>query len=94
MSHPTNLNNRDFCVAYLFCVNGAFYDDREKARLHLAMPWTRVVYFSKIECAVKIPGPDRLDEALEACRRMLARVIPVLLKEHFPTPQDIERARR
>lgn len=94
MSHPTQPQNRDFCVVYVFCVNGRFHDDREKARLDLAMPWNRAVYFAKIECATRIARPERLPEALDTCRSMLAAAIAELVRNHFPTQADVEAALR
>ncbi|MCZ6682949.1 MAG: hypothetical protein O7B26_07175 [Planctomycetota bacterium] len=93
MSHPTDVANKDICVAYVFCVNGRFHDDREKARAHLALPWIRAVYFSKIERVTRVPEPHRLNEALEACKQILAAAVPELLQTHFPTRSDIDRAR-
>jgi hypothetical protein len=94
MSHPTIPENRDIAVAYVFCVNGTFYDDREKARLSLAMPWNRAVYFAKIECVTRVPASDRLSDALEALRRTLGGAITELIRNHFPTQQDVDDAAR
>ncbi len=92
MSHPTEVLNKDICVVYLFCVNGEFYDDREKARIHLALPWMRAVYFSKIECTVLVPDPGRLDASLDAARRLLGDALPELVQRHFPRAADIDAA--
>ena len=92
MSQPTDAANRDICVAYVFCVNGRFFASREKARIHLGMPWNRAVYLAKIDCTVRVPGPNRLDAALNACKLMLSQAIPELLREHFPRETDIEAA--
>lgn len=87
MTNPNEPDNKDICVMYVFCVNGEFLDDREKARLILALPWNRAEYFAKIECVTNVPGPDRLDDAIKANARMLSHVIPELLDKHFPTQQ-------
>lgn len=92
MSHPTDPANKDICVAYVFCVNGRFFESREKARIHLGMPWNRAVYLAKIDCTVRVPGPHRLDAALGACKLMLSQAIPELVREHFPRDADIETA--
>jgi hypothetical protein len=92
MSHPTVPTNKDFCVVYLFCVNGQFHDDRDKARLHLALPWVRAAYFAKIEFAAPITQPDKLQESLRLCAKGLGAAIPELLASHFPTQADIDAA--
>lgn len=93
MSHPQQPENKDICVVYVFCVNGDFLNDREWARIRLAMPWNRAVYFAKIECVTRVPRGD-LDAALETCKTFMARVIPELIRTHFPTADDIARAEK
>lgn len=92
MSHPTEVANKDICVAYVFCVNGEFFASRAKARIHVGMPWNRAIYLAKIDCTVRVPAPHRLDAALGACKLMLSQAIPELVHEHFPRPADIEAA--
>lgn len=92
MSHPTEVENKDICAAYVFCVNGRFHDDREKARADLALPWNRAVWFSKIECVTRVPGPHRLNEALEALKQLLGATVLELVQTHFPTQSDVNRA--
>ncbi|MAE63408.1 MAG: hypothetical protein CMJ18_03980 [Phycisphaeraceae bacterium] len=86
MTHPTNVTQKDIVVAYLLYANGRFFDDREKARVILGLPWNRDVYFTKIEVMTTVPAPNRLDDALEACRRMLEGAIAELLDKHLPAP--------
>lgn len=92
LSHPTNVANKDICVVYVFCINGRFFESREKARINLGIPWNRAVYLAKIDCTVRVPGPHRLDAALGACKLMLSQAIPELVREHFPREADIEAA--
>ena len=94
MSHPTDPDNKDICVVYLFCVNGRFHSDREEARMHLAVPWTRAVWFAKIDCTTKVPRSGHLSGALDVCKRMLGEAIPELVRNHFPTEKDIEESLR
>lgn len=92
MSHPTEVANKDICVAYVFCVNGKFFESREKARIQVGLPWNRAVYLAKIDCTVRVPAPHRLDAAIGACRLMLSQAIPELVREHFPRAVDIDAA--
>ena len=91
-SHPTDPQNKDICVAYLFCVNGVFHRDRDRARLHLALPWKRAIYLAKIECTSSVPAPHRLQEAIDTCSRMLGQAITELAATHFPTQADLDAA--
>ncbi len=83
----------DLCVIYVFCVNGRFISDREWARLDMAMPWNRALYFSKIECAVELRPDGDLEPGLKVASRLMSTAIRELVAHHFPTEADIKNAR-
>ncbi|MCG8405403.1 MAG: hypothetical protein MI923_09415 [Phycisphaerales bacterium] len=83
---------RDCCVLYTFCVNGEFLGDRELARLKIAMPWNRAVYFVKIETVASVPSNGDFQMAFEAARNILAGAIPEMVAKHLPKSADIEAA--
>ncbi len=83
---------RDCCVVYTFCVNGEFVSDRELARLKMAMPWNRAVYFMKIEIMALVPSDGDFQLAFEAARSIVAEVIPEIVANHLPNSADIKAA--
>lgn len=89
--NPMN-DPRDCCVLYTFCVNGEFLGDRELARLKIAMPWNRAVYFAKIETVASVPNNGDFQVAFEAARSILIGAIPEIVANHLPNSADIETA--
>jgi hypothetical protein len=82
-------------VMYLFHTNGQFCPDRMCARSALADPFVRHAYFSKLE--VTFGTQDNLptrEKAIEAGKRFLATVIPILLKDHWPDWDKVLRDER
>jgi len=71
-------------VVYTFHCNGRFVNTRTDVRILINDPTREHAYFAKIE--VSFPRAGRA-EAVEAARKLLDRVLPVLVKEHFP---DVE----
>lgn len=77
-------------VLYFFHVNGEYRTSRTGVRLRLANLWERHGYYAKIEVTFT---DDSLDprrqrfagkaEALAALGPLLARLMPVLLEDHF-----------
>lgn len=84
--------SRDCCVLYTFCVNGEFLSDREPARLKIAMPWNRAVYFVKIETIASVPRDGDFQAAFEAARSIVAQAIPEMIAKHLPNAEDIRSA--
>jgi len=80
-------------VMYLFQTNGQFCADRMGVRSVLADPFVRHAYFSKLELTFGMQDalPMR-DKAIEAGKRFLAIVIPILLKDHWPDWDQVLRA--
>jgi hypothetical protein len=72
-------------VMYVFNTNGVFCADRNCVRLTLGDPYVRHAYFSKLE--VTFGSRDELpakEDAIEAGKRFLSVVIPVLVNDHWP----------
>jgi hypothetical protein len=82
-------------VMYLFHTNGQFCADRMCVRNVLADPFVRHAYFSKLELTfgTRDDLPTR-EKAIEAGKRFLAIVIPILLKDHWPDWDQVLRAER
>jgi hypothetical protein len=80
-------------VMYVFHTNGRFCADRNCVRSALADPFARHAYFSKLEVSFGTSEalPTR-EKALEAGKRFLAVVIPVLLKDHWPDWDQVLRS--
>jgi len=76
--------NLHCCILYTFCVNGELISDREWARLKLAMPWNREIYFAKIEVFVQVAPASGFDKALAAGRQVMQQALPELLDQHLP----------
>jgi len=75
-----------FPVLYLFRVNGEYAGSRDDARIALNKNiFGRHSYFSKIELVFNqgYVAPTQA-EAIQACERLLAVVLPVLEQEHWP----------
>jgi len=79
-------------VLYTFHTNGRFAPDRHVVRAILNDPRDEYAYFSKIELSFGTPevSPSR-EKAIEAGTRFLQKVIPVLVREHWPDWDAIER---
>jgi hypothetical protein len=79
-------------VMYLFNTNGQFCADRMCVRNVLADPFVRHAYFSKLELTFGSQEslPTR-EKAIEAGKRFLAIVIPILLKDHWPDWDQVLR---
>jgi len=75
-----------FPVLYLFRVNGTYAGSRDEARIALNRNiFGKHSYFSKIELVFNqgYVAPTRA-EAVAACEKLLAVILPVLEQEHWP----------
>jgi hypothetical protein len=75
-----------FPVLYLFRVSGAYAGSRDEARIALNRNiFAKYSYFSKIELVFNqgYTAPTK-EEAVKACEKLLAVVLPVLEQEHWP----------
>lgn len=78
-------------LIYVFCCEGEYYDDRETARLAIAMPGNKYTYFAKIESIVAMRDIKDFDLAVERAKRLMAEILPVLANDHLPTKEQISR---
>lgn len=79
-------------VIYTFHANGQFREDRLAVRAAIGSLTDRYAYFSKVEVGVEIePGRTTKEQAVDAAKRFMRVVIPVLLEDHWP---DWEAANR
>lgn len=80
------LASTKFPVVYLFKVNGLYGNSREDARIALNKNiFGKYSYFSKIELVFnqKAVSPDK-EETLEAGKKILSLILPVLESEYWP----------
>jgi len=85
---------RRFPVLYLFRVNGTYAGSRDDARIALNRNiFGKYSYFSKIELVFNqgYTAPTRA-EAVEACEELLAAILPVLERGHWPKWSGRERS--
>jgi hypothetical protein len=78
-------------VMYTFHTNGRFAPDRHVVRTVLKNPRDKHAYFSKVEISFGTAEiqPSR-EKAIEAGRKFLQKVIPVLVRDHWPDWEKIE----
>lgn len=77
---------RRFPVLYLFRVNGEYAGSRDDARLALNKNiFSRHAYFCKVELVFNqsLTAPTK-EEAVAASERVLATILPLLEREHWP----------
>jgi hypothetical protein len=74
-------------VVYLFSVNGQFVGSRNEVRWMLSNPFQRYGYFSKVEVSFgQREGPKDPQIVLKAAERLLGKVLPVLVNDHWVWP--------
>ncbi len=76
---------------YVFCVEGQFKYTRGQVRWVMATPGNRHGYFSKIEATVYYPSYGDPAEFIPLCKSLICEAIPVLVKEHFPSNEQLKR---
>lgn len=74
-------NSDETTVVYTFYCNGRFVNTRTGVRILINDPKKTHAYFAKIE--VSFPRADR-KSAVEGARRLFDKVLPILVREHFP----------
>ncbi len=82
-------------VAYTFHCNGRFLGSRTDVRTRLANPFDRGAYFCKIEVSFGTPrssppNPTR-QEAIAAAEKFFNRLLPVLLRDHLPDWEAVQK---
>lgn len=70
---------------YTFNTNGKFAEDRQKVKLTVGDWRTKHAYFSKLEVSFGDPrfGYPTQEQAVEAGKKLLQTVIPVLVNDHW-----------
>ena len=84
-------NREEVTVVYTFHCNGEFAATREGVRLLFNDPRDRHGYFSKIE--ISFPRATR-EQSMQGAARLLNRLLPVLLRDHWPDFAAAEAAAR
>lgn len=84
-------NQEKTTVLYTFHTNGEFVATRTDVRLRTHNPLDTHAYFSKVE--IGFPRATRA-QAIDGADKLLARVLPVLLEDHYPDFEAAERAAR
>ena len=82
---------REEVIIYTFFAEGQFCSSRNRARWVISKPGNRHVYFSKIEAIVPFPMGGNPQPAIALCKELITQAIPILVKEYFPTRQQIKR---
>lgn len=83
-------SNSDQVYIYCFYAEGEFRVSRNRTRLVLNKPGNRHTYFSKIEVYSLCPTDGDSTEAIEICQTLFREVLSVLLKEHFPSRDQLK----
>ena len=84
-------NREEVSVVYTFHCNGRFVATRNGVRLLINDMSNRYAYFSKVE--VSFPRATR-EQSLHGATKLLERLLPVLVKDHFPDFEAAETAAR
>lgn len=79
-------------VMYVFHVNGRFAPDGKVVTTIMNDPRDRHGYFSKVEVSFgNAQTTPSLDKSIEAGKRVFQKIIPILVKEHWPDWKEVER---
>lgn len=76
---------------YVLFVSDRFKVHRDLVRWEIYKPGDKYVFFSKIESFSVYKLHEDPDDAIENCKQMLREAIPVLLRDHFPTRNQLKR---
>ena len=78
-------------VLYTFSCNGQLMSRRNQVRVKVSNPGITYAYFSKVE--LSFPGASR-EQSVAGSVKLLERVLPLLVKQHWPDVEAAEEARR
>lgn len=84
-------NREEVSVVYTFNCNGKFVATRTGVRLLINDLSNRYAYFSKVE--VSFPRATRA-QSLQGAAKLFERLLPVLIKDHFPDFETFESTAR
>ncbi len=86
-------------VVYTFHCNGEFANMRTDVRLRMANPFHKGAYYCKIEVRFGRRSATRnqmnagREETIEAARKFLDQLVPVLLRDHLPDWEAVQQGR-
>lgn len=94
-SRPGVVGDLTPTVVYTFGVNNVIRPDRNSVRRAMGNLTEKYAYFSKVEVTF---GLDRIyperSEVVRAAQKLLRKVLPVLIREHWPDLERLEEAER
>lgn len=74
-------NREEVSVVYTFFVNGEYTSTRNGVRLLINDPRNKHAFFSKVEASFPAAGRE---QNVQAAGKLFERLLPVLMKEHYP----------
>ncbi|MFQ5489192.1 MAG: exosortase-associated EpsI family protein [Phycisphaerae bacterium] len=81
-------------VIYTFHCNGKFTNTRNGVRARIADPFAKGAYFCKVEISFgggnSIPATPTREQSIQATKKFLTRLLPVLLRDHLPDWQAFQ----
>jgi len=85
LERPSLMSQETKIVMYMFCANGEFLAHRRAVQRTVANPYNTHAFFSKLELTFGTSSamPEK-KRAIEAGKRFLKKVIPVLVEDHWP----------
>ena len=84
-------NRTKHTVVYTFHCNGRFVATRDWVRIRINAPTNQYAYFSKVE--LTFPSATR-EQSIEGARMLFDRLLPTLVRQHWPDFQAAEDAAR
>jgi hypothetical protein len=95
-NRPGLVDEQKRTVVYTFYVNSAFTCDRTAIRLRLGDPRVSKCFYSKVEVSFTgrdsgLSNPDP-QQAADAAREVLQVVLPVLVRDHWPRYEELQKA--
>lgn len=89
---PAFLNRDSRVVMYMFHANGRFAPDGKIVTTIINNPHDRHGYFSKVEVSFgTAEATPSLEQSIEAGKKMFQKLIPILVREHWPDWKEVER---
>lgn len=88
--------NEEFTVVYTIHCNGKFVNTRTDVRWRLANPAHKGAYYCKVEVSFGREGSKHRrnagrEETIQAAEKFLARFLPVLLRDHLPDWEAVQK---
>jgi hypothetical protein len=91
-------NEEELTVIYTFHCNGQFTASRTRVRQLINNPLDRYAYFSKVEVSFSRrptgQGGASREQSVEAARDLLNCLLPVLVHDHYPDWETVQREER